>query len=349
MTDENQYLIYGSNNSPYSIKARAYAIYKNIPHKWVLRGSDEEGYKKVAKLPLVPAIRIPGSGAGMQDSTPIMEYFDATFPNSVSTHPPTKTLRFLSELLEEFGDEWGNKWMFHYRWARPIDANMVAMRIVGEQMGDKATDEMLSKMSSMIRSRMTGRGFAVASNDITGPMIEQSFQDGCKMLEEHFKTRSFLFGERPSFGDFGLGLQVYQALIDPTAGRFLTENCPRVCVWCTKMVSPDTSLGHDDSKWETWDTLKGTLMPFLQTQVGDTFLAWSNANSIAISTKATECTVRLPKYGLWKNEVKGPQKYQHRSLGVLRQKFANARNDELDDIMKQTNCFNVLVGGGSKM
>ena len=71
MTDENQYLIYGSNNSPYSIKARAYAIYKNIPHKWVLRGSDEEGYKKVAKLPLVPAIRIPGSGAGMQDSTPI--------------------------------------------------------------------------------------------------------------------------------------------------------------------------------------------------------------------------------------------------------------------------------------
>ena len=74
---------------------------------------------------------------------------------------------------------------------RPIDANMVAMRIVGEQMGDKATDEMLSKMSSMIRSRMTGRGFAVASNDITGPMIEQSFQDGCKMLEEHFKTRSF--------------------------------------------------------------------------------------------------------------------------------------------------------------
>ena len=31
-------------------------------------------------------------------------------------------------------------------------------------------------------------------------------------------------------------------------------------------------------------------------------------------------------------------------------KFANARNDELDAIMKQTNCFNVLVGGGgSKM
>ena len=31
------------------------------------------------------------------------------------------SLRFVSILLEEFGDEWGNKWMFHLRWARPVD------------------------------------------------------------------------------------------------------------------------------------------------------------------------------------------------------------------------------------
>mmetsp|Transcript_9049 Transcript_9049/g.10853 ORF Transcript_9049/g.10853 Transcript_9049/m.10853 type:complete len:86 (-) Transcript_9049:1208-1465(-) len=82
----------------------------------------QEEYQKVAKLPLVPAVRIPGTGKGMQDSTPIMEYFDKEFPNSASAHPSDKTLRFISELLEEFGDEWGNKWMFLYRWRRrPVD------------------------------------------------------------------------------------------------------------------------------------------------------------------------------------------------------------------------------------
>ena len=29
-------------------------------------------------------------------------------------------------MLEEFGDEWGNKWMFHYRWAREIDQEVVS-------------------------------------------------------------------------------------------------------------------------------------------------------------------------------------------------------------------------------
>ena len=40
------------------------------------------------------------------------EYFDKTFPGAPSTHPDTALLQFVSVLLEEFGDEWGNKWMY---------------------------------------------------------------------------------------------------------------------------------------------------------------------------------------------------------------------------------------------
>ena len=32
-------------------------------------------------------------------------------------------------LLEEFGDEWGNKWMFHYRWAREADQTACSRRL----------------------------------------------------------------------------------------------------------------------------------------------------------------------------------------------------------------------------
>eukprot|EP00510_Aplanochytrium_minuta_P000182 CAMPEP_0184017436 /NCGR_PEP_ID=MMETSP0954-20121128/7534_1 /TAXON_ID=627963 /ORGANISM="Aplanochytrium sp, Strain PBS07" /LENGTH=66 /DNA_ID=CAMNT_0026298669 /DNA_START=189 /DNA_END=389 /DNA_ORIENTATION=+ len=46
----------------------------------------QEEFQAVAKLLLVPALRIPGSGEDLQDSTPIMEYFDKESPTP-STHP----------------------------------------------------------------------------------------------------------------------------------------------------------------------------------------------------------------------------------------------------------------------
>jgi hypothetical protein len=57
---------------------------------------------------------------GIQDSTPIIEHLEVLH-REPSIHPTDPVSRFVSILLEEFGDEWGNKWMFHYRWAREVD------------------------------------------------------------------------------------------------------------------------------------------------------------------------------------------------------------------------------------
>jgi len=344
------YIIYGSENSPYSIKVRSYAIYKNIPHKWVVKSMEtQEEYQKVAKLPLVPAVRIPGTGKGMQDSTPIMEYFDKEFPNSASAHPSDKTLRFISELLEEFGDEWGNKWMFHYRWRRPIDQRIVAFRAAAEMLGNNSDEDTLVSMSDMIRARMSGRGFAVGSNDITAPMIEQSFIDGISQLETHLQARKYLLGSKPCFGDFGLAAQIYQALIDPSAGALLRNQAPRVVEWCVSLLHPSPPV-PGEGKWESWEELAPTLEPFLKDQVGGAFLLWMEANSEAITTNKKECSVTLA-YGEWKNKVGGPQKYQHKSLKVLRGKYerAAAENAKLVDIMTRTGCHKVLGNTASKL
>ena len=127
MSYQAAYTIYGSESSPYSIKVRAYARHKRaFSFAWE-NARTSAGYQAVAKIPIIPAVRAP-DGTGMQDSTPIMEKWDEDFPcpPSRSAHPDhCVTLRFLSDLLEEFGDEWANKWMFHYRWARPIDQRIV--------------------------------------------------------------------------------------------------------------------------------------------------------------------------------------------------------------------------------
>ena len=124
----SEYRIHGVEISPYSVKVRSYFRYKVLPHRWIPRNQDTAGeYQKFVKLPLVPLVVTPDD-RGIQDSTPIIEQVDKTHPEP-SIHPGDPVANFISVLLEEFGDEWGNKWMFHYRWAREVDQLSAAGRI----------------------------------------------------------------------------------------------------------------------------------------------------------------------------------------------------------------------------
>ena len=124
----DQYRIFGAEVSPYSVKVRSYFRYKQIPHEWIVRGpSSAAEYQKYAKLPIIPLVVSP-DGEAMQDSTPIIEQLEQRFPEP-SIHPDDPVAAFVSALLEEFGDEWGNKWMFHYRWAREADQLSASERI----------------------------------------------------------------------------------------------------------------------------------------------------------------------------------------------------------------------------
>ena len=84
-------------------------------------------YEKYAKMPIIPLVVTP-EGTGIQDSTPIIDAMEKLYPEP-SIHPGDPVASFISALVEEFGDEWGNKWMFHYRWARDVDQISSAGRI----------------------------------------------------------------------------------------------------------------------------------------------------------------------------------------------------------------------------
>ena len=114
------YRIFGAEMSPYSVKVRSYFRYKAIPHQWILRNADSQAeYEKHARMPIIPLVVTP-EGKGIQDSTPIIDQMEKLYPEP-SIHPDDTVAGFISALIEEFGDEWGNKWMFHYRWARDVD------------------------------------------------------------------------------------------------------------------------------------------------------------------------------------------------------------------------------------
>lgn len=296
-------------------------------------------FNRFAKLQIVPLVVSP-DGKAMQDSTPIIEAFEAQFPEPF-IHPPGPLLRFLSELLEEFGDEWGNKWMFHLRWAREVDQDVVSLRLARELMPG-LPEEQVRGMAASIKGRMTGRGFAVGSNDRTALIIESDLCAFLVLLERHLAARPFLFGGRPSLGDLGLGPQLYETLIDPTGGE-LMRPYPLASAWCRHMVdfaAEPAVPASGGNAFEPWAALAPTLEPLLRR--AGLFLRWSVANARAIESGAKEMEVELDGK-IWWQTVGGPQKYQAKSLRELQRKYQAVASDApLADILARTGCLQFL-------
>ena len=322
-----KYTVIGSEESPYSVKVRSYFRYKGIPHEWCDRRQAADLYARHARLPLIPLVVTP-EDAGIQDSTPIIEAMEAKFPEP-GIHPSGPVAAFVSALLEEFGDEWGNKWMFHMRWAREIDQVTVSRRFAAD-----APPDQVDAMAKGIRERMVPRVWFVGSNEVTAPQIEQSFADALPLLDAHLASRPYLFGARPSFGDFGLWGQIYEAGRDPTAGA-MVAGVGNVVAWIERMLNPE-NLGE----FEDWEALEPTLTPILKDQVAGVFLPWDVANAKAIADGADDFDVTL-KGNRWTQK---PQKYHARSLGALKAKYAEVAGDPaLDAVLTETGCKQYLA------
>ena len=328
------YRVHGVEISPYSVKVRSYFRYKGIQHRWIPRSQDADGeYQKFAKLPLVPLVVTPGN-EGIQDSTPIIERVEALHPEP-SIHPAEPVAKFVSILLEEFGDEWGNKWMFHYRWAREVDQLSGAVRIARSMM-PTADDAQLASGIAMVRDRMVNRVSFVGSNPVTAPQIEDSFRDTLTILEPHFANRSYLFGQRPAFADFAMWGQLYNAWTDPTPGALINATAPNLLAWIHRMLWP-----RAEGDFEPWSSLAPTLTPLLDRQVGRLFIPWTLANARAIASGREEFTVELAG----KTWTQKPQKYHAKSLSALREKYAALPDKTaIDAVLQPIGCLAALSG-----
>ncbi|MDP1867244.1 MAG: glutathione S-transferase family protein [Bradyrhizobium sp.] len=323
------YRIIGAEMSPYSVKIRSYFRYKAIPHQWLLRNTASQAeYDKYARMPIIPLVITP-EGTGIQDSTPIIDAMEKLHPEP-SIHPGDTVANFISALIEEFGDEWGNKWMFHYRWARDVDQRASAGRIA-RMRNPAASEEKHEAFAAQVRVRMVDRVWFVGSNAMTTPQIENGFVEMLGLLDSHLASRPYLFGGRPAFGDFGIWGQFYELWTDPTAGALIEGNTPHVLDWVHRMLWP-----RAEGAFESWTELAPTLMPILVRQVGRQFWPWTLANETALKQGQEEFSVTLGDK-VWTQK---PQKYHARSLGMLRAKYADvADKSALDMVLAAAGCL----------
>lgn len=326
------YRIFGAEMSPYSVKVRSYFRYKAIPHQWILRNAASQAeYEKYAKMPIIPLVVTP-QDTGIQDSTPIIDQMETLYPEP-SIHPGDDVARFISALVEEFGDEWGNKWMFHYRWTRDVDQICSAGRIARMRAPGTAEQEHHG-LAGKIRSRMVDRIWFVGSNAQTAPQIESGFRDMLALLENHLSRRPYLFGGRPAYGDFGLWGQFYELWTDPTAGALIEGGAPHVLDWVHRMLWP-----RAEGAFESWDALAPTFEPILKDQIGEKFMPWTLANEKSLAEGKEEFSVNLGDEA-WTQK---PQKYHARSLAMLRAKYAQLPDKTaLDAVLAEAGCLQGL-------
>ena len=223
------YKILGAPGSPYSRKLRAAFRYRRLPYIWSNRHGSEDINTPPVPVDLLPVLVLPGENGDYQqakiDSTPILRYLENVHKER-SLLPSNPIIGFLDYLIEDYGDEWLTKAMFHYRWSHQENIEF-AGSIIPLWLKTDAPMADIESMTEYFSKRQIERLKYVGSNEKTGQFIEEMYVRFLNLLDRHLVGRRFILGNRPSCADFGVFGQLTQlAQTDPTSRTVTLKNAP---------------------------------------------------------------------------------------------------------------------------
>lgn len=333
MTD--LYCLYGANPSPYSQKMRALMRYRRLPFIWQNDGTARDVAIAAQLPPVIPVLRFP-DGRMMNDSTPLAYELERQHPGQRSIIPDDPATAFLSDLIEDFGDEWVTKMMFHYRWFYADDRKFAQLWISGDRMIGTPVAERQAFMT-MFNDRQVGRMAMVGCTDANRPIIEESYFELLDILQAHVPHMPYLFGSRPSLGDFGLFGQLAILATDPTPAAEMRRRAPDVFLW---MLRLDDASGAEGA-WLPADAAYPEAISALLRLAAKTYLPFLAANNDAFQNGDTEVSVAL----MGRRYTQAPFRYQVKCYDGLRKKLAalppEARR-KIDPLLAQTGCLDWL-------
>jgi glutathione S-transferase len=335
--------IVGMPGSPYSRKLRAVLRYRRIPHAWVTQFSPEARGLPKPRVELLPQLVLPrddGTLEACTDSTPLIRRLEAMCTGRAVV-PSDPVVAFLDALLEDYADEWLTKPMFHYRWAYAADVAHAAALLPrwSRTSGPEAEAVALGKAFA---ERQIGRLGVVGSNDVTAPVIEESYRRLLGLLDARLADSRFVMGSRPGASDFALYGQLTQlAGFDPTPRAIALEAAPRVVAW-VDVVEDLSGLEPPDGDWLDRDSIPATFRVLLA-EMGRVYVPFLLANAEAIERGAerVEGTIAGRPW------VQQPFPYQRKCLGWLRADHDALRPDDrrrVDTILAGTGCETLFVG-----
>lgn len=270
--------LHGCDISYFTGKLENYFRVRGIPYE--LRAmqlpADKERMEKEVGLFQMPALEL-GDGRWMTDSTRIIQWFEAEYPEN-GLIPGDPVQAFVCLLLEDWADEWWWRPAMHYRWYYAEGAHLQSRHLADELMGDMHLPGFIKR--AMLRRRQrsgytTGDGMTEAN--VAG--VEAMFMRLLAQLQAIFSTRPFLFGDRPSLADIGFSGPFFRHFaLDPIPLAIIRKEAPAVLEWVARLWN--TRIEDCDGDWVRGipDDI-GSLLD----DVGSTYLPYLNANVDAVN------------------------------------------------------------------
>ncbi len=330
------YVLHGFNPSPYSVKMRAILRYRRLPFVWKGTGNPRDEAVAAGLPPVIPVLRFP-DGRAMNDSTPLAYALEREHPGERSIIPDDPMLAYLSDLLEDFGDEWVTKMMFHYRWYYAADRDFAQTWIITSRDPVMAAGERRAGMKAF-NDRQVGRMALVGCTEQNRPVIEGSYRFVLDTLDRHVRAIPFLFGSRPSLADFGLYGQLQILSVDPTPMAEMRARAADVYCWLMRL---DDASGVEGEWLDGQKPLPEPLLALLK-HCGETYLPFLAANMRALRDEAPEFDLDV----LGHRYSQAPFRYQGKCYDALHKKLAALPRDvraRLDPTLERTGCLSWLT------
>jgi glutathione S-transferase len=337
MNSAHPLVLAGQYGSPYTLKMRAVLRYRRIPFRWVLRDSRWDDIPD-PPVPIIPVIVYPredgGYGEVTVDSSPQIMRLENEFTGR-SVVPDDPALAFVDWLIEDFGDEWLTKAMYHFRWAFDADIDK-AGKLLPISRNLQLTSDAATHSYDYITQRQIERRALVGSTSFNAPILESSYRRVLDILTAQFASRDFVLGDRPGRGDFGLFGQLSQLTKwDPTPMAIAAEQAPKVINWVDRL--DDLSwLDTEDDGWASIEDL-GEATTDLLHEIGRTYAPFMVANAKALASGADEVVCQIDK----QTYRQGPFGYQGKCLQWLRHEYESLTSGDrrrVDTVLDGTGC-----------
>ena len=231
--------LYGGAFSLYTGRARSYLIKSNIDYREEPHSSAyfyDVVMPKAGGRRGIPTIEFP-NGDVIRDGVAIIDHYEAR--NGRQFSPQTPKQRILSLLFDVIGAEGMLRPCMHYRFNQgEEEAEFLSFHfstVYPEK--DGAKDRIAFIRSTVLPA------WGVRPN--TKELIETMHFKTLKKLNAHFSKYPYLFGNKPSIGDFGMIAPLYGHLgRDPVPLSLMQINAPRLFRWVERMNRSEPDIGE---------------------------------------------------------------------------------------------------------